>query len=229
MRVVYRYIDKKDGLIKYIGIVTSDKRTLSQRVKEHMSDSWYNNGDWSIEYFTEDLDTKGECEAWEGHLIAKYKTYEWYNKAKSNWGLNKNLPEEPEWKVHVCDESSVSINNKKCFSVKFGNDAFPFIINALTRTELKLIIGIIPLVSKQDNVLRDCDGKNCNVFYIAEYLSENYDNVRKAITGLKKKGLLWTGVYNGMKSMVVNPNLYTKNYIIPKEISELFKSSILSS
>ena len=34
-KVVYRYIDENDGVIKYVGIVYGNSRTLEQRVKEH--------------------------------------------------------------------------------------------------------------------------------------------------------------------------------------------------
>ncbi len=36
MAKVYRYIDMRDNLIKYVGIVYGENRTLEQRHKEHL-------------------------------------------------------------------------------------------------------------------------------------------------------------------------------------------------
>ena len=55
MAVIYRYTDLYDGIIKYVGIVWSDNRTLFDRVKEHRSDEWYNEGRWKIEYLQKSL------------------------------------------------------------------------------------------------------------------------------------------------------------------------------
>ena len=41
MPYIYRYIDKKDMIVKYIGIVHNNNRTLEQRIKEHAKDKWY--------------------------------------------------------------------------------------------------------------------------------------------------------------------------------------------
>lgn len=38
-----------------------------------------------------------EEETFEAHLIALYKTYNYYNKSKANWGLNEYLPNVESW------------------------------------------------------------------------------------------------------------------------------------
>lgn len=111
-KVVYRYIDENDGIIKYVGIVYGNSRTLEQRVKEHRKDEWYNFGIWRIEYFSDGLQTRSDCEIWEGHLIAKYKTSDWYNKAKTSWGICKYLPQEPEWLVYMVEDEENKIVEK---------------------------------------------------------------------------------------------------------------------
>ncbi len=94
MAYVYRYIDADDNKIKYVGIVYG--KSFGGRITAHASqDDWRYKGNWRIEYF--ECDNRSEAEAFESHLIALYKTYEHYNKAKKNWGLNKYLPNVEEW------------------------------------------------------------------------------------------------------------------------------------
>ena len=58
MPYIYRYIDKKDMIVKYIGIVHNNNRTLEQRIKEHAkekygTDKYYNKAkaNWGINGF----------------------------------------------------------------------------------------------------------------------------------------------------------------------------------
>ena len=95
--IVYRYIDLKDNKTKYIGIITrrSKKRCKEDRLKEHRVKDWWANGNYKIEYFT--VYSRTDAEAFESHLIALYKTYEYYNKAKKDWGLSAYLPTNIGW------------------------------------------------------------------------------------------------------------------------------------
>lgn len=95
---VYRYIDKKDGIVKYYGIVYGERRTLLQRLKEHERDEeWCRNGSWIIEYI--EVRNRTEAEAYESHYIASDKTYNYFNKAKANWGECSFIPNrEGDWK-----------------------------------------------------------------------------------------------------------------------------------
>ena len=106
--IVYRYIDCMDGIVKYVGITS---RALSQRVKEHETqDSWVQTTKgWEIDYFY--VDTKSQSEAWESHLIATYKTYEWFNKAKSTWGVIREFNRiTPQWKVYSSGDDIIDIH-----------------------------------------------------------------------------------------------------------------------
>lgn len=104
MPFVYRYIDKADGVVKYVGIVCRNcDNALHKRIKEHFnSDDWAKLFNWRVEYI--EVKTKGDAHALEGHLISYYKTYEWFNKAKSDYGLlsfiNSN---EFDWKLFEKD------------------------------------------------------------------------------------------------------------------------------
>lgn len=97
MAYVYRYIDLNDKKIKYVGIVWSENRTLSQRLNEHLkSDNWCNNN-YKIEYLK--VANRTEAESLESHFIALYKTYKFYNNAKADWGINSFVPDmENDWK-----------------------------------------------------------------------------------------------------------------------------------
>lgn len=97
---VYRYTDKNDGIVKYIGIV--HKGDLEKRLNQHMlQDYWYLDGLWKVDYF--ECDTRSEAEAFESHLIALYRTGEYYNRAKTRWGTNKYLPNTDGWWKKAAD------------------------------------------------------------------------------------------------------------------------------
>ena len=93
--IVYRYIDKTDGIIKYVGI--SREGMFKQRIAMHASkDKWKYRGAWRIEYF--ECDNQSEAEAFESHLIGLYGTGKYYNKSKANWGTNQYFPSvEDKW------------------------------------------------------------------------------------------------------------------------------------
>lgn len=95
--IVYRYIDKTDNIIKYVGIACPNG--LKSRMRCHKSqDYWKYEGAWRIEIF--ECENKSEAEAFESHLISLYGTDKYYNKMKAGWGLNQYLPDvEDKWKV----------------------------------------------------------------------------------------------------------------------------------
>ena len=85
----YKYTDLADNIVKYIGIVQVEGRTVSKRAKDHFyapkDKEWFREKIWKIEYIY--CKTRSDCEALENHCIALYGTYKYYNKAKANWGL----------------------------------------------------------------------------------------------------------------------------------------------
>ena len=91
---VYRYTDITDEKVKYIGIV--HKGNLTTRLNQHtLQDDWYLDGIWKVDFF--ECDTRSEAEAFESHLIAYYRTGEYYNRTKIKWGINKYLPNTDSW------------------------------------------------------------------------------------------------------------------------------------
>jgi len=103
MAVVYRYVDLHDEVIKYVGIVWSENRTLKQRVKEHSEqDDWCIGGCWRVEYLQKEVKSRIDAELLEAHYISKFKTNEWYNVSKANWGTSELLQDDPdeEWKEY---------------------------------------------------------------------------------------------------------------------------------
>lgn len=100
---VYRYTDNTDGVIKYVGIVWSENRSLGQRIYEHQNnDSWCINGDFKIEYIEENINSRTDAEFFESHYISLYRTDRYYNKAKSGWGVSSYLPNrENEWTEYI--------------------------------------------------------------------------------------------------------------------------------
>ena len=101
MGCIYRYVDLEDNIIKYVGIVWSDNRTLKQRVTQHLLDTWYKNKSWKIEYIEENICTRTDAEYFEAHYISLYRTDKWYNCSKANWGISHYLPNrENDWKIY---------------------------------------------------------------------------------------------------------------------------------
>lgn len=103
MAVVYRYVDLHDEVIKYVGIVWSENRTLKQRVKEHSEqDDWCIGGCWRVEYLQKEVKSRIDAELLEAHYISKFKTNEWYNVSKANWGTSELLQDDSdeEWKEY---------------------------------------------------------------------------------------------------------------------------------
>lgn len=103
MGCIYRYIDKTDGIIKYVGIVWSNNRSLAQRIKEHKKEPWYKNGDWKIEYSSKHINSRLDAELLEAYYISLYGTKDWYNISKADWGtcslFDNVFLEESDWKV----------------------------------------------------------------------------------------------------------------------------------
>lgn len=98
MGYVYRYTDLADGIIKYVGIVWSDNRTLSERINEHdLNDEWCKVRRWKIEYITENITTRTDAEYFEAHYISLYGTDQYFNSKKSGWGVSSFLPKRDDW------------------------------------------------------------------------------------------------------------------------------------
>ena len=102
MAYVYRYIDNSDGIIKYVGIVWSENRTLTQRIYEHQrNEEWCKNRSFTIEYIEENINTRTDAEYFESHYISLYGTDKYFNEKKIGWGISSFLPNrENDWKVY---------------------------------------------------------------------------------------------------------------------------------
>lgn len=85
MPYVYRYRDMIDEKYKYIGIVKQDgMERLQRRIKQHRKDDWFKTADYYVDYVQ--VDSLCDAESLEGHFIATYETYKYYNIAKARWG-----------------------------------------------------------------------------------------------------------------------------------------------
>lgn len=98
MPYIYKYIDRKDGLVKYVGIIKKDTN-FPKRFLQHKNDPWASNGKWmdfdiQYAYFASGTDV----EALEAHLIWKHGTFNYYNKGKADWGRCSFAPDENDIK-----------------------------------------------------------------------------------------------------------------------------------
>ena len=103
MPYIYKYTDKEDGIVKYVGIIKSDNN-FPRRFNQHSySDEWCFSKDWDIEYCY--FGSVSDVEVLEGHFITLYHTTEWYNKAKAGWGLCSFAPDVKWIAYEGCKEN----------------------------------------------------------------------------------------------------------------------------
>ena len=121
MGYVYRYTDRKDNIVKYIGIVYAD-RSLYKRIMEHEREMKFNGYDWKIDYIEVDL-PRTDIEWMESHFISLYKTYLYLNGVK-NWGISKFLSSiHFEWKEYEL-ERDLKYSIKECTKKKRRGGSF---------------------------------------------------------------------------------------------------------
>lgn len=103
MAYIYRYIDLADEIVKYVGIVWGESRTLQQRLNEHEKyDKWCYTRRWKIQYIETGINNRTEAEFFESHFISLYNTDKYFNNAKSNWGVSCLVPfVEQDWKEYI--------------------------------------------------------------------------------------------------------------------------------
>ena len=148
MAVVYRYVDLHDEKIKYVGIVWSGNRTLEQRVKEHSKqDEWCVNGCWRVEYLQKEVKSRIDAELLEAHYISQFKTNEWYNTSKANWGTSELLQNDAEevWREYttIGDIKPSTMTDKieeGYISVEYYNNALVLYFN--DKNEISFNLGI---------------------------------------------------------------------------------------
>lgn len=108
---MYRYTDLNDNTVKYIGIITGAKnRCLEERLREHRKKNEWSKGYYQIDFFA--VKSRTDAEAYESHLIAKYNTQNYYNKAKTGWGLSDYLPEQ-KWIHYVTYDGKFSMDKSR--------------------------------------------------------------------------------------------------------------------
>lgn len=113
MAYVYRYTDLSDGIIKYVGIVWSENRTLDQRINEHKKDEWYSGKNWKIEFICEDIESRTDAEYFESHYISLFKTDSWFNRSKCGWGISKYLPKRNDWCLYDTEKADLRVKCSK--------------------------------------------------------------------------------------------------------------------
>ena len=93
MGVIYKLTDEEDNIVKYVGLVWTNNETLSDRIKKHKNDEWYNEHKWKIEYFPKEITTRVDADLTHAYYIKKYNTDKYYNKLRPYELKEDNLPE----------------------------------------------------------------------------------------------------------------------------------------
>lgn len=186
MAYVYRYTDMSDNIIKYVGIVWSNNRSLRQRIKEHeLYDEWCKNKLWKIEFLTEDIDTRTDAEYFESHYISLFKTDRYYNIKKANWGVSSFLPTRDNWQVYDTEK------DKEIEDLKKRNDILE---SKLKKIQIEL-----------DSAKNDLDNVKKENEYREEYLSSIIKQMRNGTkTGVRNYNLKKKEV----PEFILNENLY---------------------
>jgi len=136
---VYRYTDKNDDAVKYVGIIKNESN-FPKRFEQHRRDSWFPDGNWLIEYV--EVDSVTDAEALEGHLIHEYRTYDYYNKAKASWGRCTFAPDPNSIKWKIYKEGDLfprsladRIDNiyHELIAIKYTQNDLEFQLNALEK------------------------------------------------------------------------------------------------
>lgn len=134
MGYIYRYTDLEDNIIKYVGIVWSENRTLEQRIKEHeLNDSWCSDKKWKIEYLTENINTRTDAEYLESHYISLYETNKYYNIKKKGWGISSFISDkETEWEEYKVIKSDKARNKKQISKLEIFADRIKDVLRTLS-------------------------------------------------------------------------------------------------
>lgn len=101
MGYIYRYKDLKDNKIKYIGIVYGNKNSIKTRHWQHKGkDKWCKLSDFECEYLDYEVTNKTDLHLLEAHFIGKYKTFNYFNISKGDWGESNLIIDIPDnWKT----------------------------------------------------------------------------------------------------------------------------------
>lgn len=128
MGYVYRYTDLEDNVIKYVGIVWSDKRELAQRIYEHsLYDWWCQDTLWKIEYIETPINTRTDAEYMESHFISLFHTgmtENGYNTKKDGWGVSSFIKENWDWEEYVdcgIPKTTYKLNTNIYKKIKFDS------------------------------------------------------------------------------------------------------------
>ncbi len=113
MAYVYRYTDLSDGIIKYVGIVWSENRTLEQRIREHRKDKWYQGTQWKIEFISENIQNRTDAEYLESHFISLFGTDKYFNTKKEGWGVSSIIKKSFNWELYSCEKNKTSEEYEK--------------------------------------------------------------------------------------------------------------------
>lgn len=83
MPFIYKYVNKKSKCVEYVGIINKDTN-FPRRFDQHKRDPWWEFDKYEIFYAP--VESQTDAEALEGHFISVYRSYEFYNRKKSEWG-----------------------------------------------------------------------------------------------------------------------------------------------
>lgn len=231
---LYRYTDMDDNIIKYVGIVWSEKRYLDDRIKEHKKDDWCKYKKWKIEYLQETINTRTDIECLEAHYISLYHTDKYFNRSKSGWGLCSYLPKEEgvfvEYEEPLKSEKKI-ISTKRKYRTHNANKEKEKEIQLLVNKFMAYLLHNVPGNIEDDYqfyfsfVIADCIEYICGTSYDIEV---NKEKIKSIILNIPKRiviyyDLMVLEIHIATKAWIENDNKFGYIRITNPKYEEEFK------
>lgn len=210
MGYVYRYIDCNDGIIKYVGIVWSDNRKLSRRIKEHQNDYWYDKGDWKIEYLEKDISSRTDAEYIESHLISLYHTDKWYNLSKAAWGVSSYIDiDESQWK----DYNFKPINDQLCsITIMLSTNEYDKLLSISKESNQSCNLTIRRLIRNSQINHYELNNSECYEIYIS------FDDMLKYYRAHPNTTTTFISKLSINAGICKNPQMFTYTFSLDENI-----------
>lgn len=182
MFAVYRYVDIDDCITKYIGIVRGG--SISARHSNHISQDNWCTARMQLKYII--LSSISEAEAFESHFIAYYQTYNFFNKDKSDWGINSFLPyfEECEWLIYNYPNDYFNIHKTLTRKQETNAKKILLYLNSLENGVIFKVADLLNYVGldhKQFSKVREKNSKINEMFHLMAYDKRGYYKVNREL------------------------------------------------
>lgn len=121
--------------------------------------------------------------------------------------------------------------NKGESFLKVYDKVMPILGKKLSNAEFAFTMQLLPFISYRDNVLKS-EGKILDIKELSQCMDVGYDNARKLVSSLTKKGVLGKHVTGciekptiKLQCITVNPYIFNRGTQMDRTVIALFKDS----